>query len=154
MKLSEIGEIISEDDIRKLETKLNLKFPTEYKKFLLQNNGGMPEEEVEFSFIEIDVTTRKSFEQGSDIQYFYNTDEMIESYENLVCEELINKTYIPIACDSFGNEILLCLNPNENYGCVFFSDHESTNLDDSFWSVSKIADSFNKFIDMLKPMEF
>ena len=34
-------------------------------------------------------------------------------YENLTYERMIPIDYIPIACDSFGNNILLCLNPHK-----------------------------------------
>lgn len=154
MNLLEIGEMIIEDDIRKLETKMNLKLPEEYRNFLLQNNGGVPENDVEFSFIELDVVTQENREQGSDIQYFYNVDEMLEAYQNLVDEELIHKNYIPVACDSFGNEILICSDSDENNGCVFFANHEMVNPDGSFWITSKIANSFNEFINILVPIEY
>lgn len=153
MNLLETGEMITEQDICKWEIKMNFKLPEEYKIFLLENNGGIPEYEVEFSFVEIDLTTKEQYEQGTDIHYFYSIDEIIEIYQNLISEKLIHKNYIPIACDSFGNEILLSLEPNKDNGCVFFANHEMLNLNDSFWITSKITDSFNEFIDKLKQIE-
>lgn len=56
---------------------------------MLKTNGGMPEDEVEFDFIENGTSDEEEFEQGSDIHYFYDNNEIMESYENLVDEELI-----------------------------------------------------------------
>ena len=109
MKLVEVGEKLSSKDIKEMEGELNLSFPKDYKDFLLKTNGGMPEDEVEFDFIENGTSDEDEFEQGSDIHYFYDDNEIMESYENLVDEELIPDEYLPIACDSFDNQILLCL---------------------------------------------
>lgn len=138
MKLVEVGEKLSSKDIKEMEGELNLSFPKDYKDFLLKTNGGMPEDE---------------FEQGSDIHYFYDDNEIMESYENLVDEELIPDEYLPIACDSFDNQILLCLGKGDNYGTIYFADAESEESEDSGWVLSKVADSFTAFLGMLKPAE-
>ena len=95
MKLVEVGEKLSSKDIKEMEGELNLSFPKEYKDFLLKTNGGMPEDEVEFDFIENGTSDEDEFEQGSDIHYFYDDNEIMESYENLVDEELIPDEYLP-----------------------------------------------------------
>ena len=102
-----------------MQDKLKLKFTDDYCEFLLNNNGGMPEEEVEFTFFEYDKLDGVLSQQKSDIHYFYNHEEILETYENLISEKLIHITHLPIACDSFGNEILLCLDQNINYGNIF-----------------------------------
>ena len=154
MNLIEVGNNLCDEDIEKIENILNLKLPQDYKNFLLKTNGGIPEDEVEFSFIETNLLTNETYNQGSDIHYFYNNDELLSAYNNLTSEKLIQNVYVPIACDSFGNEILMCLENNCNFGSVFFADHESTNPNDSFWSLFKISNSFTEFVNMLKPVEF
>lgn len=116
MNLIEVGEKLSNKDIKKMEDALHLDFPQDYKDFLLKTNGGMPEDEVEFDFIESDPSTKEELEQGSDIHYFYDDNEVIESYGNLVDEGLIPAEYLPIACDSFYNQILIYLGKDDNYG--------------------------------------
>lgn len=153
MKLVEVGEKLSSKDIKEMEGELNLSFPKDYKDFLLKTNGGMPEDEVEFDFIENGTSDEEEFEQGSDIHYFYDNNEIIESYENLVDEELIPDEYLPIACDSFDNQILLCLGKGDNYGAIYFADAESEESEDSGWVLSKVADSFTAFLGMLRPAE-
>lgn len=153
MNLIEVGEKLSNKDIKKMEGALHLDFPQDYKDFLLKKNGGMPENEVEFDFIESDPSTKEELEQGSDIHYFYDDNEVIESYGNLVDEGLIPAEYLPIACDSFDNQILIYLGKDDNYGSIFFADSESEDPEGSSWGLSKVADSFTAFLDMLRPME-
>lgn len=153
MKLVEVGEKLSSKDIKEMEGELNLSFPKDYKDFLLKTNGGMPEDEVEFDFIENGTSDEDEFEQGSDIHYFYDDNEIMESYENLVDEELIPDEYLPIACDSFDNQILLRLGKGDNYGAIYFADAESEESEDLGWVLSKVADSFTAFLGMLRPSE-
>lgn len=147
MKLTDIGAPVAEKDLQQLEAELGVILPADYQEFLLLNNGGMPEEDVEFEFIEIDSATGERYDQGSDIQYFYNIDELLEAYQNLTDEGLIEKDSVPIASDSFGNTILLCRDG------VFFVNHEIEVADGETSPASFVASSFNEFINMLKPME-
>ena len=153
MELVEIGKRITEEEIRELEIKIKLEFPAEYKFFLMENNGGMPKDMVGFKFIERNVATQETWEQGSDIHYFYNVDEVMDAYENLVCEGSITKEHLPIACDSFGNDIVLCLTSNKNYGNVCFVNHELENVENTFGNISYIADSFNGFLELLEVID-
>ena len=145
------GMNLTTEILTEFEKELGVVLPNSYRKFMLKSNGGMPEEEVEFSFIEYNPVAQENCEQGSDIHYFYNIEELINVYQNLVSEELIQKSFIPIACDSFGNEILL--GTDMDAAGVFFANHEIVNGDNTYWHISKIADTFDGFIDMLKPME-
>ena len=70
-------------------------------------------------------------------------------YRNLYGSELIPEYYCPIADDSCGNEILLCTDENNKYGAVFFADHELFYEDESF-VITKLADSFEEFIHLLR----
>lgn len=148
MQLVNKGEKLTQKDIEVIQKQIGYKLTAEYTEFLLKNNGGEPESEVEFSFIGDDGQ-----EQGSDIQYFYNKDELLEAFENLTAEELIAKDYISIATDSFGNEILVYLGEGDNRGNIYFAYVESETEDGS-WYLAKVADSFNEFMGIIKPMEF
>ena len=151
MKLTEIGRTLNETDISQMEDKIKLAFPKDYVAFLCETNGGVPEEDVEFSF---QVTDSEQEEQifGSDVQYFYNDEEAMEGYENLTAENLIEHTFFPIACDSFGNEILLSL-CEKDYGCVYFSDCESE-TEDAPWALVKVANTFSEFVDSLEITDY
>lgn len=51
MKFIDVGKKLFIRDINDLQDKLKLKFTDDYCEFLLKNNGEMPEEEVEFTFL-------------------------------------------------------------------------------------------------------
>ena len=53
MKLFDEGIKITKEDILEFEEKLNTKFPETYVDFLLESNGGTPEEDLAFDFIDI-----------------------------------------------------------------------------------------------------
>ena len=53
MKLFDEGIKITKEDILEFEEKLNTKFPEAYVDFLLESNGGTPEEDLAFDFIDI-----------------------------------------------------------------------------------------------------
>lgn len=150
MKLDYVGNKIGTDDIDRLEKMVNAPIPTEYQQFLYENNGGMPEDDYVFDFMEIDVENNGA--TGSDLHYFFNVSEICEWYTNLTYEELIAKQFLPIACDTFDNAILLNLGNEENYGAIYFADHESSRQTAPFWTTVKVADSFSDFINRLKPM--
>ena len=150
MNLSEIGKKLTQEDLSELESKLNIILSSDYKVFLLQNNGGTPDKMIGLDFIEIDPNTNKSFDQGTDVQYFYDIDLVITAYGNLIAEELIPEKYISFACDSCGNAILLCSDASENNGKVYFANHGLYNQTTGAWVITEIASSFDEFIGKLE----
>jgi hypothetical protein len=85
------------------------------------------------------------------VDWFYTlgSDEDYNLLDNVdIFRDRIPKGLVPVACDPFGNQILLGV--NERHGVVFFWDHELETGDDPTWNnVSQIAPSFNDFLDML-----
>ena len=152
MKLTEIGRKLSKKDILEMEAKIKLLLPKDYVAFLCETNGGVPEEDVEFSYPATEHECDEEQILGSDVQFFYNDEEAMEAYENLTAEKLIAPAYFPIACDSFGNEILLSL-CEKDYGCVYFADCESE-TEDTFWVLAKVANTFSKFVDLLEITDY
>ena len=53
MELFDEGIKLTKEDISKYEKKINTKFPEAYVNFLLESNGGTPEEDLAFDFIDI-----------------------------------------------------------------------------------------------------
>ena len=149
MKLSEIGEKITEKEINFLETTLEVKIPQDYKDFLLKNNGGIPEEIQMFSFCEIDPENGKEYEMETDIQNFSSINDIPFYYKNLIGARAIPEKYLSIACDSCGNEILLCANEFENYGKIFFGNHEMYHPETNYFNMTLIADSFTEFLNIV-----
>lgn len=110
----------------KLENELNIKFPQNYKDFILQNNASYPTKK-EFNTV---LSTRV-------LNYFLDLND-IKHIKSLI--KILPKDYFPIAIDPFGNYI--CFNFSNNQEVIFY-DLENPS------SSEKVADNFQEFIDLL-----
>jgi hypothetical protein len=160
------GPVISDSDIDAFEAKIAARLPRPYKTFLQAHNGGVPEPPY-FGKERI----------PSVLQIFYGLrvkkkiDDLAANYRRM--RSTLPTEVIPIAVDTFGNEICLAIR-GKNRGKVYFWDHEGApEIDDlealypglilnppdeedersnvTTWpghpDLSLIADSFAKFLD-------
>lgn len=58
MKLYDSGEKLTKGSLERFEKMLGKSLPSDYKDFMMKDNGGTPEEDLAFSFI--DVTTNST----------------------------------------------------------------------------------------------
>lgn len=152
MKLYNSGVEITEEDLLAVEENLRIKFPADYKAFIIKSNGGTPIDNLMFDFI--DVVTND--ENNSDIrEFFIFYKEENQKYDNIMTiyhimqnEEQIGRGYFPIADDSGGNTICICVS-GEDYGKVYFCDHELEDAETGHLVMSKISNSFTEFVDNL-----
>lgn len=104
--------------IADFEGKFTIKLPEKYKEFLIKYNGG---NSLQTSF----SINRKT----SDIRAFYgfNKASQYNNFQYLIesgfLEEFLERGFIPIAKDSFGNSILLGV-IEKNFNQLAFFDHE------------------------------
>lgn len=154
MELRNSGNPVNNIQIATLKEKTSLKLPKEYERFLQLNNGGYVDGFfVTPKFIEIDPESGKAYSQSSNVERFYSVDEILEEYEANQEDPAWDENYLPIAYDSSGNVFLLCLFEDENYGKVYFANHELLNPVTDFFVTTNIADSFDAFVDSLRPFE-
>lgn len=124
-------------------------FLEDYKTFLKQENGGRPEPDC------ILFKTRSGREEDTVVQYFYALhDERLGSIEKNfgMMKNRIPAGFLPIATDSFGNEILLRVTP-QGTGKIYFWDHEEEDDDAEFptmKNISQIAGSFSELLELLQ----
>lgn len=152
MKLTNCGIKLNDNMICEFEQQLGIKLPSEYKEFLLKNNGGKPEGNWSFDFIENGTKNKTE----SVINYFekiydektIKVDDLRVGYLALVESEQIPNTLLPIADDPFGNIIFLCIG-GDDFGKVYFGNHELEDPETGYIVMSLISDSFENFIDKL-----
>lgn len=152
MKLNDSGEKITSEEIRSFEQDFSIVLPEDYKSFLEESNGGMPDGDYVFEFFD-EVTERINH---SVIQEFFilNTNEdgsyndLKNNCMNLWNDEALGKSDIPFALDPGGNYLCLSLN-SDDYGTVYFCNHEYEDADTGYLVKSKVADSFSKFLESL-----
>lgn len=127
----------TEIDVSHFEMGLAVRLPDDYRAFLIKHNGGYPDPD--------------GFRGGDDVlNFFYGLWQKHGdlNYEELSHRNFIPKEMIPIACDPFGNAVLLEVR-GPHRGRVWFWDHERWG--DPAGAVSLLAGSFTEFVDSLVP---
>jgi hypothetical protein len=141
---------LAEEDVRSAEQRLGRRFPEDYRRFLLRNNGGKPVPEC---------FRMRSLKDGTEAEgavgWFFglNTgNPNIDIEDNLRVYDLRTPSrFVPIATDPGGN--LICLSTQgSDFGAVYFWDHESE-LDQGNVAgdegVYAIAPAFQAFLEGL-----
>ena len=148
MKLTENFGGTSPDRIQAFERKNNFKLPKDYSNFLLLNNGG---------YIEKGVFLINDFQGYDKIEVFHGF-ELNNEYSNLdylvdMFPDRFIKNIIPVGRDGGGNYICLNVNEGEDYGKIYFYDHEVDNENNdgtlNWDNLYLVADSFTEFIEKL-----
>ena len=150
----ENGYKIEEKLIIDFEKKFEINLPKDYKEFMIENNGGESDNDLFFDFY--DNVTQKN--NSSVIRSFFRIYEIKNNkivYDDLekICkimweEGTLDKKMLPIADDPGGNVICISLF-SEDYGTVYFANHEYEDSDTGYLFVSKIANSFSEFVAIL-----
>lgn len=112
MLISKFSNSSIEDKVEDLEKRCEIILPIQYKKFLYKYNGGYTPRTY-FKIRRID----------SDLEGFFGIGDVDLSIEEVQLEEWLEKSFFPIACDSFGNYVVIGLG-NDNSGKIYFCDHE------------------------------
>ena len=136
------------------QEKMNLRFPREFKEFLKKANGGYPQGMLfTNTFVEIVPETGEAHIQGTDVDLFYSLAEIEEDYTDYREDGYIPAAFVPFALSSFGSLLLLYLEDTEEYGSVWFANHELFDAKKGTYTISKVAPSFSAFISELHAPE-
>lgn len=132
MLISKFSNCNVEEKVINLERQYEIALPTQYKNFLHKYNGGYTPE-----------TKFKVGKISSDLRGFYGIGDVKLSLDNVELEEWLGKNVFPVACDSFGNYIVIGLS-NDDAGKIYFCDHEKGN------KAEYITENLKKFIRCCK----
>ncbi|WP_437775756.1 SMI1/KNR4 family protein [Sorangium sp. So ce1097] len=141
------GPKIYDVDISNLEQRLGAALPEEYRRFLLDFNGGIPAPDT------VDVEGLPG--ASADVQVLFGIGRPIESSNidwNLTAlAERLEAGMLPIAADSGGNVFCLALQGYRR-GSVFYCDLESVfgNLA-ATPQMFQVASNFDVFMTRLRP---
>ncbi len=136
------GKKIKEKEIINFEQRNDIKLPNDYRNFLLENNGGVPETN------EFDIPDINS---GSGINEFLSIDEL-ESIKKSLGERLLQNAWA-IAYAEGGN--YLCIVVGEKEG-VYFWDHEleaEEGQPASWDNLFLVAENFDDFLASLRKFD-
>ena len=126
-----ISKFKSTDIIEKLEEYedvLGTSIPSQFRAFLQKYNGG-----------ETPQTVYKCGKASFDIKALYGLGDVKYSLDNTTPIDRDGIRYLPIGCDTFGNEIVLDLTT----GNICFLNHENG-------TVIRIEDDFKLFVSKCK----
>ncbi|MBC1898549.1 SMI1/KNR4 family protein [Listeria booriae] len=128
--------------IEDFEQRYNLKLAEDYKKFLLDFNGGYADPNVfKISEEQGESALNTLYGLGIDDEY----DELASVYESL--DGIIPSDFISIADDSGGNQI--CLGVDDDYfGKVFVWIHDME-IEEDMDNMFLLADNFKLFLNNL-----
>lgn len=143
-EINESAVPLNENDIERIEKEIGIKLPPEFQSFLLKYNGGKPKPDA----------VRYSGDYFDFVAFFYG--ERFRSYASDLIpsvafyKELIPNHYLPIG-ESPGGDVYCLSLKNEDYGSVYYWDHEIANYDGEPWeeNLIKLSISLSEFIDDL-----
>jgi SMI1 / KNR4 family (SUKH-1) len=131
VKLSK-GRAASESDIAALEQRLGVPIALEFVRFVLENDGAVPETNI----FKIGETNNESGVNG-----FIPVKEIIKEMSRI---KNLPKNAFPVAWAEGGNYVFI--NQCEN-GTVFFWDHEQPD------DITRLANSLYSFLELLEPFD-
>jgi cell wall assembly regulator SMI1 len=139
---------LSADALAEAEQRLGFIFPTDYREFLLRQNGGRPTPS-EFAFTDPDGDPSDSL-----VDFFYSIyDGTLNNLElkhrTFTLGERMPPNIVPIANDPFGNQICMSV-AGDDVGRVYFWDHELETGEPTYENMSLIANSFTEFLSSLE----
>lgn len=128
-----------------LETYLKkngLKLCEEYKEFLREYNGGIPESNI-YENKNISISIQCFFGVGVE-----SHNDIIKNSE--ILDARIPKDSLPIAEVESGDNLLISMN-KKRYGKIYLWEHEKELLKDltKYRSMKKVADSFDELLSFL-----
>jgi hypothetical protein len=136
--------------LARLEQKIRSALPDAYRQFLLQHNGGKPDRRI-FSFVENgreSTDAVRCFYADCD-HTLYSIDKKMQVYSGRIPDGCL-----PIACDPFGNQLLLSV-AADDYGVIYFWDHErESSRAGGKDSLCLLASSFEEFVESLKERQW
>ncbi|WP_207689602.1 SMI1/KNR4 family protein [Desulfonema limicola] len=136
------GINICEKEIIGLEQRLGIRFPSDYRYFLIENNGGTPETN------EFDIP---GLNCSSGITEFFSIDKIV-SNKKILNDRLLTNAW-PIAYAEGGN--YLCLVIGKKAG-IYFWDHELESEDSqgaSWDNMFFISANFTSFLTSMRKFD-
>lgn len=141
MQIFESHSNLNEKDLDQFEAKQAIRLPVEYRKFLLNSNGGKP-------FL---GDVKHDAEYFNNVSLFYGIrSDMYSDDLSRIMEEykgLILPHYLPFAESAGGDLYCLCINV-ENHAAIYIWDHETANYNGEPYeeNMTKLASSLTEFL--------
>jgi hypothetical protein len=137
----------TEEDVRKFEEKVGFTIPSDYRNFLLEKNGGIPNKTI-ISVPNIGEKVVQSFYALTNPVSTFTLSHLAKVYKNRLPSGML-----PIADDPAGNIFITELIAGKDFGKIYFLDHEQeadVERQPYFKNIHWITNNFNDFLLNLK----
>jgi hypothetical protein len=155
-KLTDKGPRLDEKRLAAFEARRGVRLPEEHRRFLLRTNGGIPDPEVGFAFVEDGRPSDSVLDQFYMLKKSAEDRGLDDAIDTFVAPGRMPPHLLPFACDQFGNQLCLSLGSSDN-GAVYFWNHEREPMPDdgppSFDNLSLVAAGFDAFLELLTVVE-
>lgn len=144
MKIIGYGKL-KEEELIKFQNEINFKLPDDYKEFLINFNGGVPEER--YSTFLVDSIKQ---EIGLQVLYGLNLEDGLdlrEWYDEYQDDLLPNCIMIG---HGIGFGFIILMNSQEKSGVYFWDNTFELDESSECENVYKISDTFKNFLDIVK----
>ena len=147
MKIKGYGKI-DKDEVYKFETEIGFELPDDYKEFLIESNGGIPE--IKYSTFTIDELKE---DIGLQVLYGLNLDENLdlrewnEEYEDDLLDDCL------IIGHGLGFGFIVLINSPEASGIYFWDNCFELENSSEEENIYKISDTFEKFLKNIKSLK-
>ena len=143
LNISDSGPHLKAEDILALESRLEIKLPDDYKKFLLVHNGGKPEPST------VNIQGWKN-NPSHKIQVFFRIGGKIKSSEidwnYEVTRGRVPRELLPIASTGTGDLFCISLS-GSNRNCVYIWDLQDERTKPTYENIYSVAKNFREFLN-------
>ncbi|BBK76110.1 MULTISPECIES: SMI1/KNR4 family protein [Clostridium] len=144
MKIKGYGNV-KEEEILKLEDEIGFTLPNDYKEFLINFNGGVPEVKYStFTLNELEENIGLQVLYGLDLEENLDLREWYEEYEDDLLDDCL------IIGHGIGFGFIVLVNSPEVSGVYFWDNSFELDNSSEDENIYKISDTFRQFIDELK----
>jgi hypothetical protein len=148
-RIEQAGRALSEKDIVALEQRIGCRLPESYRRFLLENNGGVPTPDMDTIDIE------HLLGSSTNVQVFFGIDTPVESsnieWNIRSLEGRISSQLLPIASDSGGNIFCISLSESDFGGVVYCDFDPSWHLGGPIYY--RVAPDFDSFLARIRSLD-
>lgn len=132
------------NQLEKFESELGNSLPVEYRKYLIESNGGDFEKSiVKLPDEEGDTNVHHMFGIHTGPEY----RQLTHNYN--YSRNILSDDYLPICDDATGNWFFIKIK-GENCGAIYFVDHEELDREESEQNLIFVANNFNEFVASMK----
>lgn len=144
MKIKGYGNV-KEEEIFKLEDEIGFTLPNDYKEFLINFNGGVPEVKYStFTLNELEENIGLQVLYGLDLEENLDLRDWHEEYEDDLLDDCL------IIGHGIGFGFIVLVNSPEVSGVYFWDNSFELENSSEDENIYKISDTFRQFIDELK----